>query len=330
MKGKVSIIIPCRNEKDYIGQCIHSLLNNDYPLKEIIVVDGQSNDGTREIAGYFEQSYTNVKLIDNPRQITPVALNLGLDESDGEYVMIAGAHARFPENYVKNMIWRINHFDSASGVGGALNTIAENAPGGLAIAKVMTDKLGVGNAMFRLGKSVPVKVDTLPYGLYKREIFNRVGRYDERLVRNQDIELAKRIWRKGEHLYLFSDIKCDYHFGGNFKNLAGLYFRNGLWNVFTFYITKKLSSLSTRHYIPLLFVLSLFFPLILALLVAPEFIFISLAIAAVYLTLITFKSIKLADKNTKAINIIWSYCVLHFSYGMGSLVGLFHLRKLFQ
>lgn len=330
MKEKVTIIIPCRNEKDYIGRCIHSLLNNDYLLKEIVVVDGQSEDGTREVVSDLSQSYSNVKLIDNPMQITPVALNLGLEEADGEYIMIAGAHARFPSSYVSKMVWRINYFDSASGVGGALNTIAESAGGGPAIAKVMTDKLGVGNAMFRLGKNMPVKVDTLPYGLYRREIFDRVGRYDERLVRNQDIELAKRIWRKGEHLYLFSDIKCDYHFGGNLNNLAALYFRNGLWNVFTLYITQRFSSLSIRHYIPLLFVLSLLLPVILALLVEPVFVFISLAIAAVYLILITLKSIKLADQDTKAIHLIWSFCVLHFSYGVGSFLGLFHLNKLFK
>lgn len=330
MKGKVSIIIPCRNERDYIRQCINSLLNNDYQQKEIIVVDGLSNDGTREIVCEFEQSCSNVKLINNSRQITPVALNLGLDKAEGEYIMIAGAHATFAENYISAMVWRINHFDNAAGVGGALHTMAGDTAGSHSIAKVMTDKLGVGNSKFRLGKSGPVKTDTLPYGLYKKEIFDKVGRYDERLVRNQDIELAKRIWKHGWHLYLFSDIKCNYYFEGSFNNLAHQNFKNGLWNVFTFYITKHLSSLSIRHYIPLLFVLSLLLPAIVAFLLEPVFGLISLAIATVYLILIIFESIKLSDKDSNVIYLIWSFFVLHFTYGFGSFVGLFHLNKLFK
>ncbi|MBS3772149.1 MAG: glycosyltransferase family 2 protein [Bacteroidales bacterium] len=330
MKGKVSIIIPCRNEKDHIGACMHSLLNNDYPQKEFIVVDGLSNDGTREIISEFAQRYVNVKLINNSRYITPIALNLGLDEADGEYVLIAGAHATFPLNYITEMVRRINLFDDAAGIGGALNTVAENTLIAQSIVKVITDKMGVGNSMFRVGVNGPVKVDTLPYGLYKKEVFHKIGKYDERLVRNQDIELARRMWRYGEYLYLFSDIKCNYHFKGSFSNLARMNFKNGLWNVFTFYITKHLSSLSTRHYIPLLFVLALLGPVILAFLSEPVFVFVSLTIAVIYFTLIIFKSVKLADKHSRIIYLIWSFCVLHFSYGLGSLLGLFHLKKLFK
>ena len=330
MTSKVSIIIPCRNEKEYIGRCIYSLLHNDYPQKELIVVDGQSNDETRKIIREYEQNHPNVKFISNSKMITPVALNIGLKEADGEYIMIAGAHAAFPENYISEMVRRMDRFDHAAGVGGGLNTTAEDTLVARSIAKVMTDKLGVGNSMFRIGGKKTVKVDTLPYGIYKKDVFDKVGKYDERLVRNQDIELARRIGRKGDHLYLFSDIKCNYYFKGTFGNLARLNFKNGLWNVFTFYITKHLSSLSTRHYIPLVFVLSLLLPAILSLLVNPAFIWISLAIAFVYLALVVYRSIKLADRHSRVVYIIWSFCVLHFSYGFGSLLGLFHLKKLFK
>lgn len=330
MKGKVSVIIPCRNEEDYIGQCIHSLLSNDYPEKELIVVDGESNDGTREIVREWAGQYSNVQLIDNPRRITPVALNMGLDEAEGGYVMIAGGHATFPNNYISEMVRRINLFDRAAGVGGALNTISEDTTVAHSIVKVMTDELGVGNSMFRLAKKGPVKADTLPYGLYKEEVFRRIGRFDERLVRNQDIELAKRIWRNGEHLYLFSDIKCNYHFEGNFRNLGHLNFKNGLWNVFTFYITRNLSSLSTRHYVPLLFILSILLPAIISLVVAPEFVLLSAALLVIYFVVIIFESIKLADRNANVFYLIWSFIVLHFSYGFGSFIGLFHLNKLFK
>ncbi len=330
MKNKVSIIIPCRNEKEYIDQCIYTLLNNDYPQKELIVVDGQSNHEARKIISEYEQSYPNVKFISNSKMITPVALNIGLEEAEGDFVMIAGAHATFPGNYISEMVRRMDQFDHAAGVGGALNTTAEDTLAAHSIAKVMKDKLGVGNSMFRIGGKKPVKVDTLPYGLYKKDVFDRVGKYDERLVRNQDIELARRIGRNGEHLYLFSDIKCDYYFKGTFSNLARLNFKNGLWNVFTLYITRHLSSLSTRHYIPLLFVLSLLLPAILSIFTEPAFLWISLFITVVYLALVVFRSIKLADKHSRILYIIWSFCVLHFSYGFGSLLGLFHLKKLFK
>ena len=330
MEDKVSIIIPCRNEKQYIGQCMSSLLSNDYPSKEIIVVDGLSDDGTRDILNDFVHKYNNVKLISNPKKITPVALNLGLNEASGNYIMIAGAHASFPVNYISKMVKKLDELENAAGIGGAIKTDGGNTYVAHSIVRVMTDKMGVGNSMFRIGTEAPIKVDTLPYGLYKKEVFERIGKYDERLVRNQDIELSKRILRNGSNLYLIPKIKCYYFFKGNYRHLARSNFNNGLWNILTFYITKKLSSLSLRHFIPFLFVLAILIPSVLSIFLQASLIYISLSVLLTYLVVIVVKSIFLLNRNTRFIYLIWSFLVLHFAYGLGSLVGLFHFKKLLK
>ena len=328
MDGKVTVIIPCRNEYSFIQRCLNSLINNDYPNKEVIVVDGMSNDGTRDIIAEYQEKHDIIKLLNNPKEITPVALNIGLDAAEGDYIMIAGAHSWFPENYISRMVKELNQLPDACGVGGAIVTRAGNTKVSHSIVKVMSDIFGVGNSMFRLGTRNPIRVDTIPYGLYKKETFEKVGKYDERLVRNQDIEFAKRIWKQGGKLYLVPDVVCYYQFKGNFRYLARSNFKNGYWNILTLYITGRVSSLSIRHFIPLTFIMALLVPLLLSLFIQCQCLYLSLVIFLLYLAVMLIKSIQLNNKQTQLFSIFWSFMVLHFSYGFGSFLALFKLNRL--
>lgn len=330
MEPRVSAIVPCRNERDNIGGCINSLLENDYNNLEIIVVDGMSTDGTKEIIIELSGKYSNLIILENSRKITPVALNMGLDIATGDYIMIAGAHADFPKNYISVIVKMMSELDNAVGVGGSMITLAGESLKAHSIVKVMTDRLGVGNSIFRIGHKKSIKVDTLPYGLYKREIFENVGKYDERLIRNQDIELSKRILKYGSDLYLIPDVKCHYHFKGNFSHLARSSFSNGLWNILTCYITKKITSLSPRHFVPFMFVLGLIIPAVLSLVMHTSYYYLSVLILGIYLLVITMKSLILKDKYTSFFYLIWSFMILHFAYGIGSLTGLFYLNRLIK
>jgi glycosyltransferase involved in cell wall biosynthesis len=293
---------------------------------EILIIDGMSSDKTREIIQSYMQKYNFIKLIDNVKKIVPVAMNTGIKQAKGEYIVRLDAHALYPKDYFSKLIKWHKKLD-ADNLGAIIKTkVKNNTPKANSIAKVLSCKFGVGNSDFRVGVDEPKEVDTVPFGCYKKDVFEKYGLYDERLVRNQDIELNRRIISKKGKVYLVPDIECVYYAREEFKQLAKNNFANGKWNILTAFYTKTLSSLSLRHFIPLMFVLSLILP-ILGAVFYPKLIYISLLSLISYIGLVIIISIKLNDKNTKLIYLIWSFIVLHISYGVGSLVGLFEILK---
>jgi hypothetical protein len=183
----------------------------------------------------------------------------------------------------------------------------------------------MGNSYFRVGASEVMEVDTVPFGCWKREVFDKYGLYDVRLVRNQDIELNKRILRGGGKICIVPNTFCTYLARETFKGLSKNNYGNGKWNILTVFYTKQFDSLSIRHFIPLLFVLSLIIPTCLALAYTP-FIFVSLLSLLAYVSLLGMISVKLSL--TKKLNVFYllaAFLVLHLSYGWGSLVGLLNI-----
>jgi glycosyltransferase involved in cell wall biosynthesis len=326
----VSVIVPCRNEEKHIKDCLQSLVKNDYANKEILVIDGQSEDGTRDVVNQLIKEHPIIKLIDNPAKITPRAMNIGIRNSEGSYLMIAGAHTIFPTNYISTLVYYIENIEDASVTGAPLNTKVTNTTLGNSIARVLSNRLGVGNSTFRTGTTKPVEVDTVPYGLFKKEVFQAVGEYNERLIRNQDIELSRRILKSGRKIYLIPDISCDYFIKGSLKFLAKSSYNNGLWNILTMYITRNPSAISLRHLVPLLFLLSLIVPLILAAAFNSLFLYIAIISFGLYTLMVMANSILLLDKKTNFLYITWTHIVLHFSYSLGSLTGLFRIDKLIR
>jgi len=319
----ISIIIPIYNEEKYIAACLDSVLSCDYTHEamEILLIDGMSTDRTREIVREYQNRYSHITLIDNPKKIVPVAMNLGIKEAKGEYIIRLDAHASYPKDYFSKLIaWhqKLN----ASNVGAVWETsVLNKTPTSCAIKKVLTHPFGIGNAFFRLGVNEVMEVDTVPFGCYKRDIFEKYGYYDERLARNQDIELNKRIVARGGKIYLVPDVKCTYYARETLKALAKNNFANGKWNILTAYYTGTLRSLSIRHFIPLLFVLSLLIPTIGAFFM-PKLLWIGLLSLASYLTLVIIISLKLTTSSTTVIHLIIAFLTLHISYGAGSLWGV--------
>jgi glycosyltransferase involved in cell wall biosynthesis len=327
----LSIIIPCRNEEMYIAECINSFLKMDYPkeLMEIIVVDANSSDNTRNIVRDIQTGNKNILLIDNPDLYTPYALNLGIKNAKNEYVMIAGAHSDFSKFYLRELMNAIDHF-KADGVGGTITTDVRNKnKRTLSICKVLSNKFGVGNSMFRIGSDQPMRVDIVPFGIYKKDLLLEIGLYNERLIRNHDMELSKRLTSKEKKIYLIPTAKCRYYarekFFGIFKNNFG----NGYWVPLTIYITKHLNSLSLRHFTPLIFMLSLILPVLL-MFWYPILGVISLVSLFSYFLTIIVESARLKDSSTSFGYIFLAFLTLHFSYGMGSLLGLFKVNYLFN
>ncbi len=318
----ISIVIPCLNEEKYISDCLLSLINNGYEDTEfeIILIDGGSTDSTLNIVATLQENYSFLKVIHNAKQKTPFALNLGIENAQFDTVMIAGAHAKYPENYLSELEQLLEK-EEIDIIGGAINTCVKNDNSkSRAIQFVLTNKFGVGNSVFRIGTDELVEVDTVPFGLYPKAVFERVGVYNEKLIRNHDIELSKRIKLNGYSIWLSPEHFVDYFARETFLALAKNNYGNGFWNARTLIITKKLSSLSIRHYIPLVFVLALMLPILLALFVCPYAILLSVFVLFIYLAFLT--KIVLFNKNKlNLVYTIWAFLCLHFSYGIGTLMG---------
>ncbi len=323
MLPTVSIIIPTRNEEKFVEKCLRSFLDSDYPgeLIEIIVVDGKSDDRTEEIVGKISSSDNRVQLIKNEKKITPVAMNLGIKASKGEYVFFSGAHSEMPSDYVKKCIQHALE-TNADNVGGVVKTEPKvNSAVGRAIAEVLSHPIGVGGAKFRTGVSRPTEVDTVPFGCYKREVFDRIGYFNEKLVRNQDIEFNLRLKRAGGKIILFPDIELTYYSRSTFKELWKNNFGNGFWVI----AGAKYAALpfSKRHLVPLAFVLFLLLGPIISL-VRFWFSFIYISLLAIYFVAVILFSLAHAME-TKRQNVFFAaivtYLLLHISYGVGSLLG---------
>jgi len=323
---KVSIIIPCRNEEKYIGKCLDSLIENDYPknLIEIFVIDGMSEDNTREIIKRYIEKYTFIRLVNNSKKIVPTALNIGIKKASGDIIIRIDAHSIYLSNYIEKLVLWIEK-SKADNVGGLCIT---KAGAETVIAKAITLALshpfGVGNAYFRIGSEEPKYTDTVPFGCYRKEVFRKIGLFNEELIRNQDLEFNLRLKKARGKILLVPDIVSYYYARSTLRALAKNNFSNGFWVVYSTKFAKM--PFSVRHLIPFFFVLSICGSLILSFIYKP-FIYLFYLVSIAYLTSNIFFSLGLSCKEgfKYFVPMMASFTTLHFSYGFGSMRGLIKL-----
>lgn len=319
----ISILCPVFNEERYIEQCIMSVLSFDYLQDEIEVlfIDGHSTDKTRSIILQYKEQYPFIQLIDNPYKIVPYAMNIGIKKAIGEIIIRLDAHTSYPSNYISELIGQLKLL-GADNVGAVCKTdVKSKTKTSLAIREVLSHRFGVGNSLFRTGIDKIIEVDTVPFGCFRRDVFDRFGWYNICLVRNQDIELNKRIKRGGGKIYLIPGVYCTYFARENYREFIKSNYGNGLWNMMTVFYTKTTDSLSLRHFIPLFFVLSLILP-ILGMIILIPIGSISLFSCLFYLFLITIFSMQVVyKKKVSLLHLIGAFLTLHIPYGWGSLIG---------
>ena len=226
----VSVIIPMHNERSYIGQCLTALSRQDYPAErlEIIVVDGQSEDGSQEIVERMAHQFGSLRLLTNPDRIAAAGLNLGLDAAQGAVIIILGAHSEVAEDFVSQSV-RALETTGADCVGGLLESVAYG-PMGEAIAAAMSSPFGIGDARFRYSRREGY-VDTVAFGAYRREVFQRIGRFDEHMYRNVDDEFNYRLASTGGKLWLAPSIRSRYYTRDDLVSFFRQYFDYGRWKV---------------------------------------------------------------------------------------------------
>jgi len=326
----VSIIIPCRNEENYISVCLDSLINQEYPKGqlEILVVDGMSEDKTREIVREYSLKYPFVRLLDNQKKTTPFAMNIGVKASNGEAIMIAGAHASYDKHYVAKCEKYLKEYQ-ADNVGGIRTAASqEKTIVTRVVLEVLDSFFGAGSAYYVIGSEKPKEVDTVFGGCYKKEVFDKIGFFNERLTRSQDMDFNLRLKKAGGKIMVFPDIKFYYY--PKKSNLVRFFwynFKNGVWVIYPLKIIKR--PLRFRHYAPFFLVFGLASLLFLAIF---NFLFFWLFLfaLAVYLAASFYFSFKIFIKQKDIRFLLLApliFIIRHFGYGLGSLWGILTIWK---
>lgn len=317
----VTVLVPIRNEQAYIARCLNSILRSDYPADRfsVVVIDGDSDDGTREIIRQFAAEHDRVSLILNPQRSVPFALNYGLRGSDSDIVIRVDGHAEVAEDFVRKNVECLLSRPECWSCGGAIHSVGETTVGRI-IAACMSHPAGVGNARFRLG-GFDGYVDTVAFGAYWRWVFDRIGYFDEELVCNQDDEFNARIIRNNGRIYLSREIHSSYFPRASLIKLFRQYFRYGFWRIRT--IQKHGRPATFRQTVPLIFVTTLLSLMFASLFfgTAQTLLAISLSMYAVVLMSGTV-SVMLKEGVLSGLLAPVVFGILHFSYGFGCLAGI--------
>ena len=323
-----SIIIPCRNEERFIGNCLDSIIANDYPKEklEVLTVDGMSEDGTRDIITSYAQQYPWIKLLDNQKKITPVALNIGIKNAKGEIIIWMSAHNRYEKDYVSRSVESLER-SGADNVGGIMRTLPrEDSLTGRGIVASLSHRFGVGNSYFRVHTDEPKWVDTVFGGCYRKGVFDRVGLFNENLVRGQDMEFNLRLKKAGGKTLLVPDIVSYYYARSDLKSFWKHNWANGVWAVLPF-LYSPIMPVSWRHLVPLIFVTALIGSAVLGFLL-PLFVWCFGVILGSYVLASLTVSLQIAfqKRDVKYFAVMpFIFGILHFGYGLGSLFGVFKI-----
>ncbi len=252
----VSVVVPARNEERYIERCLYSIATQTYPrsLIEVIVVDGRSTDTTREIVTRFaHESTLDLRLLDNPSILPAAAMNIGLDAARGDVILRLDGHAALAPDYLSICVRTLEDSD-ADCVGGVIESRGEGYIGG-AIALAMSSRFGVGGAAFRVGGAGPV--DTIAFGAYRRDVFDRIGHFAEDIERGEDDEFNYRLRDAGGVILLAPEARAAYTVRSDLASLWRQYF--GYGRAKPEVLRRHPSQAQLRQLVPPLFVISVLF-----------------------------------------------------------------------
>lgn len=319
-KFSFSIIIPCKNEKNYIENCVTSIINQTYDLNliEILIVDGYSNDGTREIIKNLVKKHANLKLLDNPHFKTPQALNIGIKNSSNEIIVILGAHTEIDKDFVElNNKFQIEK--SVKVTGGTQTNVGKSFKQKL-IGLVMEMPFGMASAKYRWSSKEQF-VDTVVYAAYRRELFDELGFFEENFTISEDAEFNWRIRQAGYKIFFSPKIKSNYYPRESILRFLKQIFRYGILRVNV--IKKHINSIKIYHLVPPIFTF-----VILILTFTSFFNIISFNILLSILIVYFFINIFLVFPKIRYQGFLYYLYtpvlifLMHISWGLGFLLGL--------
>jgi len=321
MSGRITVILPCRNEEHYISKVLDFFIGAQPENKELLIADGDSTDRTREIVADYSAKHAGITLIQNPKRFVPFALNECILKSSGEYIIRLDAHTEYAPDYFTKVIETFEK-TGAEIVGGPMRAKGKT-PFQRAVAVCTSTMFGVGDSKFH-DETAEGFTDSVYLGAWRKSIFETTGLFDESMLRNQDDEFHYRAKSKGMKIYLNPEIKSWYYPRSNLKTLMKQYFQYGLFKPLV--LKKVKSEIKPRHLIPSAFVLYV-------ILIPLLYFFIGLMAIIplmVYLLFDIYFSLAKQQGASEKISSLFIYPALHVSYGCGFLLGLSNsLRKLF-
>lgn len=322
---KVTIICPVYNEERYISTCIESIIAQDYlkEAMEVLFVDGRSKDNTAEIIKAYSRRAPYIRLLDNEYHTVPYALNKGIRKSDGDVVIRIDGHCTYPSDYVSTLV-RYLYSLEADNVGAVWNTVpARDTAICHAIAIASSHPFGVGNSRHKIGASDIMLADTVPFGCYRRDVFDRIGLFDTDLTRNQDDELNARLTNHGGKIYLIPQLVINYTARDTIGKMSRMYYQYGLYKPL---VNKKLGSpASMRQFFPMLFVLGIIAGGAMSML-SDLILYAYITVLALYFAIglaIGLKHSLSLKRPTLTVLLPYVFLVIHMSYGCGYLKGIY-------
>lgn len=315
---RVTVIMPVRNEAAFLHRSLGAVLAQDYPRDrlEILVVDGRSSDPTRAIVEALSTEHPGLHLLDNPQRSVAPGFNLALQQARGEVIVRVDGHTLIEPDYVRCCVEALERTE-ASNVGGRMRAEGTTAVG-RAVARATSSRFGIGDAAFHY-LDREAWVDTVYLGAWRRQTFERLGLFDEDLVRNQDDEFNYRLRASGGRILLCPKIRSRYFNRATLRGLFKQYFQYGLYKVRV--LQKHPRQMQPRQFAPPLFVVAT----VLGLLAAPFTglgRWLLLAIWAPYLLLDLAASWRAGSSFAERLLLLAIFPILHLAYGSGFAVGL--------
>jgi succinoglycan biosynthesis protein ExoA len=326
----VSVIMPVRNEAQYIRRSLGALLDQDYPANrlEVIVLDGMSSDETYTTAleTATTQSRVPVQLLRNEQETFAAGFNVGLTLARGDVVIMMGGHTIVARSYVSACVkWlQIERVDC---VGGYIETVPTN-PQGETIAIAMGSAFGVGGVGFRTKRYTKSIVDTVAFGAYRRDTLTRLGAMDEELVKNQDDEYNYRLNKMGGTILLAPDINCQYYSRTTMHTLAVQYFNYGMYKVRV--LQKHRRQMRLRQFVPPAFVGALLGTLPLSYYLRGLWPFLIVIVSYAVSNVVVSTLIARRKGFRHFVLLPVAFTIMHVAYGVGFWVGVLRFWNRWQ
>lgn len=322
MNYEVAIVIPTLNEERFISRCLNSIIKQTYEFEkmDVMIIDGGSNDKTKDIVAEYQKSHQNIRFIENKKKIQSVAFNIGLKKSTAPYIIRLDAHAEYDSKYISLCIENLKQDEKRGNVGGRCNILPFNQSVWAQTNAILNhSRFGIGGAAFRVSNEAH-NTDSVPFGAFPRKIIEKIGGMREDLPRGEDNEYNSRIRKAGYKIFFDPNIISSYFARPTLGASCKQMYANGNSIGYLYYIDRE--AIGIRHLVPLLFVVSGLFSIIISVLWSP-FCYVFCGGLALYLIADAMASIMGAKDNVKCTLplFILFFCV-HVSYGMGTIAGL--------
>ncbi len=320
---KVSLLIAMHNEAEYIERCLASVFAQDYPSDklEILVLDGQSTDGSWGIVERLFEGRSNSFLLDNPGITQSAGWNLGIARSTGDIIGIVSAHSELAPDYVTKAVETLQR-TGADLIGGPMRAVGVGNVA-KAVSLATSTPFGVGGARFHYTQREE-EVDTVYMGLCRRELYTCIGGFDEEMVRNQDDELSYRLLKYGGRIVCNPEIRSQYYNRSTFRSLCRQYFQYGFWKVRV--LQRHPRQIRSRQFVPPAFVAALGCSALLAPFLDVGVILLAL-VGGAYIIVNILTSLWVGRRNPILLPLLpVTFATLHLSYGSGFLWGLLQWR----